>query len=46
MIEYEKLLSEMDENSNLRIQNGEFRDEIRSMQEQLLELQNHLVKKI
>ena len=38
MIEYEKLLSEMDENSNLRIQNGEFRDEIRTMQEQLIDL--------
>tara|TARA_Y100000589_G_scaffold280261_1_gene276575 strand:- start:108 stop:953 length:846 start_codon:yes stop_codon:yes gene_type:complete len=45
MIEYEKLLSEMDENSNLRIQNGEFRDEIRSMQEQLLELQKSFSKK-
>ena len=45
MIEYEKLLSEMDENSNLRIQNGEFRDEIRSMQEQLLELQKSFSQK-
>ena len=39
MIEYEKLLSEMDENSNLRIQNGEFRSEIRIMQQNLIELQ-------
>ena len=39
MIEYEKLLSEMDENSNLRIQNGEFRSEIRTMQKNLIDLQ-------
>ena len=45
MIEYEKLLSEMDQNSNLRIQNGEFRDEIRGMQEQLLEQQKSFSKK-
>ena len=45
MIEYEKLLSEMDENSNLRIQNGEFRDEIRTMQEELIELQRSISKK-
>ena len=45
MIEYEKLLSEMDENSNLRTTNGELRNEIRSMQEQLLELQKSFSKK-
>ena len=45
MIEYEKLLSEMDENSNLRTTNGELRNEIRSMQEQLLELQKSFSEK-
>ncbi len=39
MIEYEKLLSEMDENSNLRTTNGELRSELRDMQQELLELQ-------
>ena len=42
MIEYEKLLSEMDENSNLRIQNGEFRSEVREMQKNVIELQKSL----
>ena len=45
MIEYEKLLSEMDQNSNLRIQNGEFRDEIRTMQEQLIEIKRSFSEK-
>ena len=30
MIEYEKLLSEMDANSGLRIQNGELREQTRN----------------
>tara|TARA_B100001559_G_C16434928_1_gene591548 strand:- start:388 stop:1284 length:897 start_codon:yes stop_codon:yes gene_type:complete len=45
MIEYEKLLSEMDENSNLRVQNGEFRSEAREKQEQLLDSQKKISKK-
>lgn len=45
MIEYEKLLAEMDQNSNLRNANGELRSEIRSMQEQVLEFQKSFSEK-
>ncbi len=44
MIEYEKLLSQMDENSNLRTENGELKSEIRDMQQELLELQKLLTQ--
>ncbi len=45
MIEYEKLLSQMDENSDLRSANGELREQIREMQKELLDFQKKIQEK-
>jgi len=45
MIEYEKLLSQMDENSDLRSANGELREQIREMQKELLDFQKKIQAK-
>ena len=42
MIEYEKLLSEMDQNSNLRNDNGELREQTREMLENLMNLEKKI----